>query len=499
MQGHVQTSHPSNISLLETAQHLLRNITLCRFGLDKVHRKIYYGSGSYVYKISANGEDDQAYSQSTSSNHQYELVSGVKYDPITGAVWFYTNSTYQYIYVQYPDATTPFMIETTMKTVYPGYMQGIFDFVVLNNTAYYTDQFAQSLYSCVMDRSISDNKCKMSLGGGTNEYDLLAIDLQSLKLYGTTPVNNVFRANYFDLAQFTVISSTIPVNNYITYIPDNCNGCSSNGNCIQPESTSYSSSSSSSPSSSSFSSSLSSTNYTCDCFPNFYQEDCNIYCEESDTCNSHGYCNTNGYCVCNDNYYGGNCEIYCTFEECTQNGNCSANGNCDCNEYYSGVNCTVPIIFPTSPSLFSANVYVDNIYAINYYNYEYQINIYNYTTYIIFEDYVRAEGYNYTASSCSIFTLQSQSLRKIQPNSQSHLIYWNGTQSECVNDNSICEWVNDVIFSSSSLIMQQNCNSPTQFVPSSYVDDENHSFIFDTSSFDFNPPLSVFKLPSYCS
>lgn len=90
------------------------------------------------------------------------------------------------------------------------------------------------------------------------------------------------------------------------------------------------------------------------CATNYYQSDCNTFCEASSTCSGHGACNTNGSCVCSQTtngmwtgadcnscvagYHGPTCS--CNADStCSGHGSCNAQGTCDCSTGWDGAAC----------------------------------------------------------------------------------------------------------------------------------------------------------------
>ena len=287
------------------------------------------------------------------------------------------------------------------------------------------------------------------------------------------PIANCYYKNISQMYYVTLDMDIDPVY-FLSILPMKCeDGCSAKGNCIEEY---YS-------------------QYNCSCFPFYYGPTCDAYCTPSN-CTNNGECDYYGDCACNTNYYGPDCTVFCDFQTCNQNGDCSNEGECVCNEYYSGVNCTVPVISPTSPSLFSANASLDGNDFVAFYSYQKQSLVLNFTTHLMYKEFLSGYEYFVTEYSCSRSELYYPSLPDLQPSPSSHLIYWNGTMNECVDD-SVSKWVDDLNYTQTSLTLVQVCSSPTQYLPYA-IEYNGHFIVFDLSSFSYSPPSSIFNLPSIC-
>ncbi|EFC37830.1 predicted protein [Naegleria gruberi] len=90
----------------------------------------------------------------------------------------------------------------------------------------------------------------------------------------------------------------------------------------------------------------------CECYDNYYAEDCSlttcfgIMSNQSNVCNGHGECVDFNSCKCKDNHYGEDCSVISCFDfpstdanVCNGNGTCVGKDLCDCNQNYFGVNC----------------------------------------------------------------------------------------------------------------------------------------------------------------
>ena len=89
------------------------------------------------------------------------------------------------------------------------------------------------------------------------------------------------------------------------------------------------------------------------CKPEWYTADCSVYCNATETCNSHGLCSDVGICICDHawngtecdvcktGWYTADCSVQCNVTEtCNNHGACSdADGTCDCDPHYAGHSC----------------------------------------------------------------------------------------------------------------------------------------------------------------
>lgn len=78
----------------------------------------------------------------------------------------------------------------------------------------------------------------------------------------------------------------------------------------------------------------------CDCFPDYYGENCNKRLECVDNCNNNGICKF-GQCFCNPDYSGTTCSVKVTCpNNCNGNGICK-NGKCFCDAEFGGEDCNI--------------------------------------------------------------------------------------------------------------------------------------------------------------
>ena len=447
---------------------------LCQFSIDKVNNYLYYGSENNLMRAQIDGEDAQIISNPVGSNYKSMTVLGAQIDVVTRAIWYFGSGEtsekepFYSFYAYYPNNNT------VVEFALPAY-NIIRNFIVFDDYLYFFN--GNSIF-----------RCSKSTEGECNPSQYLAatslgFDIQTHRVYYLTSYSqSFFLCDFYyttEFPNFCSLQNQEPKEaNYLTVVPMKCEkGCSSKGNCIETNS-----------------------QFNCSCFFDYTGPSCDIYCDPSINCTNNGYCNAeNGECMCDTDFYGSKCTIYCDeTQTCTENGICSDEGDCICNEYYSGTNCTVPVISPTTPSLFSAVAILsdDQTKLIVYYSHQDQQLVLNFTSYLIYKEFNSGYEYNVTASSCVRSELYFTSLPLIQPTSTSHLTYWNGTANECV-DGSISKWVDDVNTPKSNLTLLQDCSSPTQYLPS-FIEWNPYSLVFDVSSFSYSPPSSIFKIPSIC-
>ena len=443
--------------------------TTCQFAIDKVNNFLYYGAGYNLMKSLSNGEQAEVIATPPMLNYEYLEVAGTHLDVVTGAVWYYTYSTLYYFdysfYVLYPNNTNKVWTLVTTE---------IQNFIVYDEIVYFVSD--AELYQCNFTSAGHCAPLFIDISSQFVTFDYHTNNVYSFYFHQTGYISNFYYNTPTSVTKLQMGANGISAI-LLSIVPMVCkDGCSTRGNCIlEPNS-----------------------KYNCSCFTNYYGSICDVYCSSTSNCSNHGICDTNGGCDCYTNYYGSNCIYFCENQMCNENGYCSnVNGQCDCNAYYSGANCTIPVINPTSPSLFSANATTgDGLNTLAYYSYQKQALVLNFTTHLIYKEFLSGYEYYVTANSCSKSELYSPVLPLLQPSPTSHLIYWNGTKNECV-ENSVSKWVDDVYSPKSTLILVQDCSSPTQYIPYSvYYDGE--SVTFDTSSFSFSPPNSIFILPTSC-
>lgn len=76
----------------------------------------------------------------------------------------------------------------------------------------------------------------------------------------------------------------------------------------------------------------------CLCNKNFVADDCSI---KRMTCSNHGYFNETNYsCNCFKDYYGLNCENKKCPNDCSGNGECQKNGKCICKKDFYAYDCS---------------------------------------------------------------------------------------------------------------------------------------------------------------
>ena len=453
---------------------------ICQFSIDKVNNYLYYASGNNLMRSQPNGEDAQVISNPIGEYYNTMTVLGTQMDVVTRAIWYfgggetYSKEPIYSFFAYYPNNNTVEAFSLPVNFL-------IDTFIVFDDYVYF---FSGGIYQCSKSSAGECNPVKIVSANS------MGFDLQTQKIYYLTstysnPSLYYYLCNFYYETKSSEFPTDCSLQNqpkdgyyYTTILPMKCEkGCSSNGNCIETNS-----------------------QFNCSCFLFYFGPSCDIYCDSSINCTFNGYCNAeNGECMCDTDFYGSNCGIYCDeTQTCTENGICSDEGDCICNEYYSGSSCTVPVISPTTPSLFSADALLsdDQTKLIVYYSYQSQQLVLNFTSYLIYKEFNSGYEYNVTASSCVRSELYFASFPLIQPTSTSHLTYWNGTANECV-DGSISKWVDDINTPKSNLTLLQDCSSPNQYLPS-FIEWNPYSLVFDVSSFSYSPPSSIFKIPSIC-
>ena len=78
----------------------------------------------------------------------------------------------------------------------------------------------------------------------------------------------------------------------------------------------------------------------CECNPNYYGHQCDIFCSPQETCHGHGLCNTEGVCECAREWTDMQCDVPCTSSmNCSSHGVCDVFGDCMCYKGFSGDFC----------------------------------------------------------------------------------------------------------------------------------------------------------------
>ena len=446
---------------LQTLTTMSLSPVTCQFAIDKGNYYLYYGVENEVMRSLVDGEGEEIYSQISNTKYQ---IQGVYLDLFTGKIWCsaYYNYGY-YFYVFNPTGVTNYYPLSNNNDA------EIRNFIVYDDTIFWSSD--TEIYLC-------DKKRGECVPTSLGYSQFVSFDDQTKNVYfyraASYSISNFYFQNTNDIFVVYLDIDIDPVY-FLSILPMECeDGCSAKGNCVLEY---YS-------------------QYNCSCFTNYYGPTCDAYCTPSTNCTNNGECDYYGDCACNTNYYGPDCSIFCDFQTCNQNGDCSNEGECVCNEYYSGVNCTVPVISPTSPILFSANASLDGNDFVAFYSYQKQSLVLNFTTHLVYKEFVSGYEYFVTEYSCSRSELYYTSLPDLQPSPSSHLIYWNGTMNECVDD-SVSKWVDDLNYTQTSLTLVQVCSSPTQYLPYE-IEYDDHSIVFDLSTFFYSPPSSIFELPSIC-
>ena len=448
-----------------------------KFSIDNNGLFLYYGYGLAVYKYSLS--DFSITTFVTTS----EAVMSVEIDRYTNNIWALTHAgnTDPDIYFQCftdtgDDCNTPYHIENG------GYVK---DFTVVNSNLLVT----QELY----------NRVYYYPSNGNGEYQLYQLYPSSS---GCACVTNDPKSNYIYLsfgstvetipltANFTPdfhFSKTYPISSsgvtYLSSVLSQCEGdCSGAGDCVS-----------------------SSGSYSCECYENYYGDNCINYCTD-EFCNS-GSCNSDGVCVCGEGYYGEQCN--CSPEiDCFGNGLCGGDGSCICNSYYSGQNCTDCILpSPSAPTSFScsgvwqsATEYQNLVLSVSENYQERRVDYYDtnkQNTHSVLQNFAIGIQYNisYNPNLCTKSYLEESSFSTFQVPYYAQLVFFNGTAGECV-DNAVEIWNTHEVEYTFLQICQASVNYSVPFEISNF---STSTLSFRAASYVFNIPKSDFNLPSFCS